>query len=293
MKPRIAVLGVGRMGSALVSAFLQQGYGVDIWNRTRSKCEPLAAWGARIAATVRDAVAAADIVVVNVNDYVTSDNLLRPDEVTRALRGKLLVQLTSGSPSQARDQATWARQHDISYLDGAIMGTPNFIGQPGCTILYSGPSELFEKYKPVLLALGGNPQHVGTDVGHASALDSALLVFMWGELFGMLQGVAVCEAEKVPLEAFMNYVKATKPVVDGATTDFVTRFQQRRFAADETTLATIEIHAGALRHLLELCKERGIHRAVPEAFDQLFQAAIQAGAGQDDFAALTRFMRPS
>ncbi|MFP2905626.1 NAD(P)-dependent oxidoreductase [Pyxidicoccus sp. 3LFB2] len=291
MKPAIAVLGVGRMGSALVSAFLKQGYKVDIWNRTRAKCEPLAAQGARIAATVRDAVTAADIVVVNVTDYRTSDSLLRPDEVTLALRGKLLVQLTSGSPSQAREQATWAAQHGVRYLDGAIMGTPDFITQPGCTILYSGSQELFEQYKPVLLTLGGNTQFVGSDVGHASALDSALLVNMWGALFGVLQGVAVCEAENVPLDMFKGFVKATAPVIDGGISDIITRVQQRRFAADETTLASIEIHAGALHHLLELCKERGLDRAVPEAFDQLFQKAIRAGNGPDDFAALMRFMR--
>jgi 3-hydroxyisobutyrate dehydrogenase-like beta-hydroxyacid dehydrogenase len=290
-KPAIAVLGVGRMGAALVSAFLKQGYGVDIWNRTRAKCEPLAAQGARIAATVRDAVAAADIVVVNVNDYGTSDGLLRPDEVTRALRGKLLVQLTSGSPDQAREQAAWARQHDVRYLDGAIMATPNLIGQPGCTVLYSGPAELFELCRPVLLALGGNAQYVGSDVGQACALDSALLVYMWGALFGTLQGVAVCEAEQVPLETFMGYVKALTPVVEGAVTDVLTRVQQGRFGSDATTLATLEIHHGALRHLLELCRERGLHREVPESFDRLFQKAVQAGHGQDDFAVLTRFMR--
>ena len=291
MKPAIAVIGVGRMGSALVSAFLQQGYAVDIWNRTRAKCEPLAAKGARIAATVREAVAAADLIVVNVSDYAASDALLKPDEVTHALRGKLLVQLTSGSPSQARAQAAWAQQHGISYLDGAIMGTPDFIGQPGGTLLYSGPTELFEQARPALLVLGGNTQHVGTDVGHAAALDSALLMAMWGPLFGVLQGVAVCEAERIPLEMFLGYVKATAPVVEAGVTDLVTRIQQRRFAADATTLATLEIHAGALHHLLALCKERGLDRAVPEAFDRLFQTALRAGHGQADFAALMQHMR--
>jgi 3-hydroxyisobutyrate dehydrogenase-like beta-hydroxyacid dehydrogenase len=292
MTPTISVIGTGRMGSALVRAFLKQGYRTDVWNRTKSKAEPLAALGARVATTVEDAVAAAEIVVVNVNDYDTSDRLFRSDDMTKELHGKLLVQLTSGSPRQAREAAAWAEQHGIQYLDGAIMATPNLIGEPACTILYSGPDDQFEKYKPVFLALGGNAIYVGRDVGHASALDSALLVSMWGTLFGVLQGISISEAEKLPLEAYISYVKAFTPaVVDGAMPDFVKRIQDGRFAADETTLATIDIHHGALRHLLELCKEHGIHSGVPDAFDQLFQAAVKAGHGPDDFAALINVLR--
>jgi 3-hydroxyisobutyrate dehydrogenase-like beta-hydroxyacid dehydrogenase len=291
MKTRISVLGMGRMGSALARAFLKQGYETTVWNRTKSKCEPLSTLGARIASTVPDAVTAAEIIVVNVSDYVTGDALMRPDNIASALRGKLLVQLTSGSPRQARETAAWAQQHGIQYLDGAIMATPNLIGEPDCTILYSGPSDLFENYKPVLLALGGNAVHVGSDVGHASALDSALLAVMWGALFGMLQGVAICEAEELRLDAYISYLKPILPQVDGWVIDTVKRIEDRRFAGDEETLATVDSHYGALQHLLELCKERGIKRVVPEAFDELFQAVINAGHGQDDFAVLNKFMR--
>jgi 3-hydroxyisobutyrate dehydrogenase-like beta-hydroxyacid dehydrogenase len=292
MVPPIAVIGTGRMGSALVRAFLKKGYNTDVWNRTRSKAEPLADLGARVSTTVEDAVSAAEIVVVNVNDYDTSDRLLRSDEVMKELSGKLIVQLTSGSPRQAREAAAWAGHHGIKYLDGAIMATPNLIGEPACTILYSGLGDQFEKYKPVFLALGGNAIYVGSDVGHASALDSALLISMWGTLFGVLQGMAISEAEKLPLEGYISYVKAFTPaVVDGAMPDFVKRIQDGRFAADETTVATINTHYGALQHLLELCKEHRTHSGVPDAFDQLFRAAVKAGHGTDDFAVLINFLR--
>ncbi|NTX04683.1 NAD(P)-dependent oxidoreductase [Myxococcus sp. CA040A] len=291
MKPNISVIGAGRMGSALIKAFLRSGHVTTVWNRTRARCEPLAALGARIAESVRDAVHAADIVVVNVNDYDTSDHLLRQDEVTRALRGKLLVQLTSGSPALAREQADWAARHGIDYLDGAIMGTPDFIGQPEGTLLYAGPSALFEKHRPTLLALGGNPQHVGENVGHASALDSALLVHMWGSLFGVLQAVAICRAEKLPLETLATFDKALAPVVDGAVADVFARVQRDSLGADEETLATLETHNVAFQHLLDLCKERGIHDGIPRAMDALIQAALKAGHGKDDFAVLTRFLR--
>ena len=288
MNARISVLGAGRMGSALAGAFLEREYPTDVWNRTRSKAEPLAARGARVAATVRDAVEAAEIVVVNVSDYPTSDGLLRSDDVTKGLRGKLLVQLTSGSPREAREMAAWARQHEIRYLVGAIMATPNFVGAPECTILYSGPSDLFEEYKPVLLALGGNPLYVGSDAGHASVLDTALLTFMWGALFGVLQGASVAQAEEFPLEAYMSALGAFTPVVDELAIDVVKRIREGNFVGDQVTVETCRT---SVLHLIEVCKEHGIHRAVPDAFDQIFRAAVEAGHGQDDFAVLDKFMR--
>lgn len=291
MKPTLSVIGAGRMGSALIKAFLQGGYTTTVWNRTKSRSEPLAKLGAHIADSVRDAVKRSDIVVVNVLDYDTSDHLLRPDEVTRELRGKLLVQLTSGSPAIAREQATWARQHGIDYLDGAIMATPDFIGQPGCALLYSGPAALFEKHRAVLSVLGGGTSHVGEDVGHASALDSALLMQLWSSLFGALQAVAITRAEGISLEKTVEYLKQTQPVTDGAVADLLTRIQHNRLTADETTLAGLDAHNVAFQHMLALCKERGIHRGVPDAMYSVIDEAVKAGHGKDDFAILSRFLK--
>lgn len=279
------------MGSALARTFLRQGYKTSVWNRTESKCEPLAHLGARIAPSVLDAVAAAEVIVVALKDYVTGDRLLRPDEVTKALRGKLFVQLTSGSPSLARETANWASRNGIQYLDGAIMATPNLIGTPECTILYSGPVELFEKYRPVFVTLGGSAIHVGSDVGHASALDSALLIVMWGALFGAVYGAAICQAERLRLDAYLGYLKPLVPQVNEWVINTVQRIADGRLASDEATLASIDVHYVALRALLELCRDRGINPAVPDAFGQLFQTSVNAGHAGDDFAILSKFIR--
>jgi 3-hydroxyisobutyrate dehydrogenase-like beta-hydroxyacid dehydrogenase len=293
MTPTIAVVGAGRMGSALVRAFLKHGYATHVWNRTASKSAPLATLGAHVAISVQDAVAAADLIVLNVNDYATANRLLQSDAVVKRLPGKTLVQLTSGSPRQAREMAAWAAKQGAHYLDGAIMATPNLVGGPECTVLYAGPSDLFETHQPTLRALGEGARYVGIDVGHASALDSALLVVMWGALFAAVQGTAICEAEEIPLDAYANYLGPILPQVNGWVMDAVTRIKDGRLVGDDQTLATVDVHYGAFKCLLDLCKERGINRAVPNAFDQLFGAALEAGHAQDDFAVLSRTLRSS
>jgi hypothetical protein len=64
---------------------------------------------------------------------------------------------------------------------------------------------------------------------------------------------------------------------------------ERRFGSD-TSLADLSSHYGAFQHLLELCESRGINQVVPAAMDQIFQAGIKAGHGQEDFAILGTVM---
>jgi 3-hydroxyisobutyrate dehydrogenase-like beta-hydroxyacid dehydrogenase len=291
MNPNITVLGTGRMGSALARAFLRQKYSTAVWNRTASSLAPLLALGARAATAVLDAVSGSDIIIVNVNDYASGDTLLKQDGVAQALAGKLLVQFSSGSPKQAREMGAWAAKHGIRYLDGAIMATPDLIGGPQSTILYAGDADAFEQYKSELLTLGANGVHDGTDPGLASALDSALLMVMWGALFGTLQGVAICKAERLELSAYANYLAPFLQAMSGWSLDVVKRIDEGRLSGDAETVASVDTHYGAFRCLMELCKDRNIHHVLPEAMEPVFRAALHGGHARDDFAILSRFMK--
>ena len=88
----------------------------------------------------------------------------------------------------------------------------------------------------------------------------------------------------------MNSVKSFMPLVNRWALDLMEPIKDGRLASDQTTFATVNTHCATLRYLVELCKEHGINRAMPDAFEQLFQAAIRAGHGEDDFAVLNKFM---
>jgi 3-hydroxyisobutyrate dehydrogenase-like beta-hydroxyacid dehydrogenase len=291
MISNVCVLGAGRMGSSIARAFLDRGYPTWVWNRTAAKCAPLAALGARVATSVEDGIRAADVVMVNVLDYAASNALLRREGVASVLADKAIVQLTSGSPRLAREEARWVEAHGAGYLDGAIMAIPDFIGKPETALLYSGSRDVYEKHKPVLFALGGGTSYVGDAPGQASALDTALLTQMWGGLFGALQGMAVAEAEGIDLETFRNHLSAFKPVVDAALIDLVDRTNTRRFAGDEATLASLGAHYSAFQHLLEACEERGLNAAMPRAMDMIFRQALSRGGPGSDFALLAPLFR--
>lgn len=292
MKQRITVLGTGRMGSVLAIALHKQGYAVTVWNRTAAKAQPLAAEGVRIATSVEDAVASADVIIGNVSNYGVSDTLTRSPAVTKALCNKLFVQLATGTPKQAKEGAAWAREYGIRYLDGAIMASPDFIGTAGCTVVYAGEKALYDSHAEIFAAFGGNALHVGTEIGHANAFDAAILIVFWAAHFGVWQGAAICEAEGFPLDAFANGLTATLPVFEGSFKDMVARIATRRFTADATSAASIDICHASSRLIDDISKEHGIHRGLTSALETVFQRAQAAGRGGDDLASAYQSMRP-
>src|SRR5687768_17444861 len=119
------VIGLGAMGVALAAAFLKDGHPTTVWNRTTEKADALVARGARRASTVADAIHASPVVVVCVLDYDVVREVLGP--AWGALSGKAVINLTNGTPQQAREMAEWVAAQGADYLDGGIMATPPMI----------------------------------------------------------------------------------------------------------------------------------------------------------------------
>jgi 3-hydroxyisobutyrate dehydrogenase-like beta-hydroxyacid dehydrogenase len=257
------------------------------------KAAGLTRLGARAALSVESAVADAGVVLVNVIDYEASESILAAAGKSGALKDKLIVELSSGTPAQARDAADRVREWGAGYLDGAIMATPNFIGTSGGLILFSGESGLFSMHADTLVILGGAGVYVGEDPGRASALDMALLTQMWGALFGTLHALAICDAEGLPLDDFEHHRQSFRPVVEGAVSDLACRVRDERLDADEQTLAAIAAHGAAFHHVMNAAAGQGIDPDIISPWNRLFIRADQAGLANADFAALARLLRPA
>ena len=101
--------GLGAMGSALARALVARGHRVTVWNRTTDKASPRVSDGAVLAATPAVAVGASPVVIACVSNYDVTRAILGDDEVAAGLPGRGLIQLSTGSPQEARDSEVWAR----------------------------------------------------------------------------------------------------------------------------------------------------------------------------------------
>ena len=193
-KTSVTLLGLGAMGTALARTWLAAGHPVTVWNRTPARSAPLAAEGARVADGAAAAVAANTLVVVCLLDDASVEETLAGTD----LAGRDLVNLTTGTPAEARARAEWARERGARYLDGGIMAVPPMIGVPeaGGYVFYSGSRELFERYAETLRVPAGTT-YVGEDAGFAALHDVALLSAMYGMFAGAAHAFALIRKEDI------------------------------------------------------------------------------------------------
>ncbi|MEU3016185.1 NAD(P)-binding domain-containing protein [Nocardiopsis sp. NPDC007018] len=204
-KPRIVLLGLGAMGTALARAWLAAGHPLTVWNRTPARTEPLRALGADVAATAAEAVASGTLVVTCLMDDASVGTALEESDLV----GTDLVDLTTGTPKEADARAEWAHARGARFLSGGIMASPSMVGVPegGGYVFYSGSREVLDEHESALAAVLG-VRYTGTRPGAAALYDIALLSAMYGMFAGVTHAFALVREEEMPLKEFSGLLTA-------------------------------------------------------------------------------------
>ncbi|WP_405787121.1 NAD(P)-dependent oxidoreductase [Streptomyces sp. NBC_01367] len=276
----LTLLGLGDMGTALARTWLAAGHSLTVWNRTPAKAGALAAEGASVAATAADAVAASALVVVCLLDDASVGATLDGIDLT----GKDLVNLTTGTPAEARARAAWAQQRGARYLDGGIMATPTMIGVPeaGGYVFYSGSRALFDSRRAALEVPTGS-RFVGEDPGHAALHDVALLSAMWGMFAGISHAYALIEGEDIA-------PKDLAPLLSewlGAMGFFVGNAAERLTSRDFTSgvVSNLAMQVTGSGTMLRTAEEQGVSTELVTPYVDLLRrrlAADPAAHGGED-----------
>ncbi|QFZ22998.1 NAD(P)-dependent oxidoreductase [Saccharothrix syringae] len=276
----VTVIGLGLMGRAPAGALLAAGHPTTVWNRTTSKADQLVAGGARLAPTVDDALVASPLTIICLTDYRAVHDLLGANDV--ALGGTTLVNLTSGSSTQARDTARWAGQRGARYLDGAVMAIPSTIGTAEAVIPHSGPEEDCQAHEPTLRALG-TVTHLGADHGLAALYDVAGLTMMWGVLNAWLQGTALLRTAGVDAATYAPFARRLAVGVAGWLPGYAEQVDRGRFPAE---VSALETDARAMAHVVEESEALGVNAELPKLIKAMADRAIAAGHGGEQYPVL-------
>jgi 3-hydroxyisobutyrate dehydrogenase-like beta-hydroxyacid dehydrogenase len=287
MEETVAVLGTGKMGTALVRAFAAAGHSVVAWNRTPARAEPLRTV-ATLASTPATAARDASLLVASLTDYGVCGQVLFTAEMGELLRGKTVVQLTSGTPSNARTGAAWAAKHGVYYLDGAILAEPSLIATEYATVFCAGDRTVFDAHKSTLQALAKNTVFVADAIGSAAALDCAILEAYYGGCLAFLHAAAMCESEGIPSSRFFEYKRTFILGIDLTVDAARPMLEVRDYTGDQCSLDT---HVGALAHIVSLSHEAGLDNRFPDTLYAVYAAALAAGLGAKELPAVYELLR--
>ena len=281
----VSLIGLGPMGIALARA-LQSGHTLTVWNRTAERAEPILNQGTVLAPSALAAVQASPVVLVCVADYAASRSILATPGVADALRGKVLVQLSTGTPQDARDD--WAALSGVAYLDGALLATPSQIGRPDTPLFISGEERALAKCRPVLEAVAGNILYMGEPIGNAAAWDLATLSCMFGAMSGFFHGVRICESEGLKVNEFSQMIGAISPVLGEMISAEGEAIHAGRYGEPESSMATC---AGSGRLFVKQAREAKLDASFPDFLMGLFDRALGAGLANERLAAMIKVLR--
>lgn len=281
----VTVMGLGPMGRAMAAALLGRGYAVTVWNRTASRADDLVARGAVLASSPADAVAANEAVILSLTDYAAVRAVLEP--AAPALGGRVLLNLTSATPEEARAGARWAAGHDAVQLTGGVNSSPTGIGQPESYAFYSGPREAFDLHRPVLEALTGRVDHQGEDPGLAALHYQIGMVMFWTSLSGFWQAIALARANGLTAADILPSAAETADSLSETFAFYAERIDAGVHLGDVDRLA---MGLASAEHVVVTHAEAGVDTALPSAVADLFRRGVEAGHGTDSSSVLVELM---
>lgn len=204
---RIALLGTGLIGSAMVRRFMAKGSAVTVWNRTESKARALEADGATVARTVQDAVAGAARVHIVLPDDAIVDGVL--EQIANALqRDAIVIDHSTTLPEATRRRAERMRAQGIRFLHAPVFMSPQMATDGVGLMLVSGPQAEFTAVRDALDAMTGEVWYLGErpDLAAAHKLFGNCMLFAISG--GLADVITMARANDIdPIEALSIFTK--------------------------------------------------------------------------------------
>ncbi|MFT7836475.1 NAD(P)-binding domain-containing protein [Saccharothrix sp. BKS2] len=282
-KTPLTFIGLGPMGQAMVDRFLAAGHPVTAWNRTASRADGVVARGATRAATAAEAVAANRLVILSLTDYGAMYAVLAGAD----LAGRVVVNLSSDTPDETLKAAAWLAERGAELVVGGVMVPADLVGDPGAYVFYSGPHEVFDRYRDTL-ALIGRPDHLGEDHALAQLFYQAQLDVFLTALAGVLHGVALVGSAGVTAERFAPYLLDLVGSLGSYLDEVVRALDADEHPGDR---ATITMMGATADHVVGATEAAGLDTALPGAVRSLYRRAVEAGHGRDGWTALLTVIR--
>ncbi|NQW39500.1 MAG: NAD(P)-dependent oxidoreductase [Cyanobacteria bacterium] len=281
----ITLVGSGLLGTAIGERLLARGYRLHVWNRRQERAQALVAAGAQLASSPAEAVAAGELVITVLSDGpITAEVLL--NQAGTALPGRLVLQVATIAPAESRDLAIALQQRGARYLETPVLGSRPEALAGGLQVMVGGELADLERARRVLMALGGEPRHLGP-VGAALHTKLALNQLIASLTHSFSLALHMVQQAGVEVETFMAILresalyaptfdkKLAKELADDySNPNFPTAHLRKDLQLFLTAAAALQLETQGLRGLAEL-----LERATAAGLDELDYSSLHRLTG--------------
>jgi len=285
----VAVVGTGRMGSAMARSLARSGSDLILQNRTPDRAAALASeLGGRTVATPAEAAAVADVVITMLaNQEAVESAWNGPDGLLSGARsGSVLVDMSTVPPSVIESFAAGASAAGAGILDAPVSGSVPLAETGKLTIMAGGSAEDLERARPVLEQLATSIHHIGP-LGTAAALKLAVNTL----IFGLNQSVS--EALVLAERAGISREIAYDVFVAGAAGAPYVNYKRAAFVDPEHTPVafSLDLAAKDLRLILDLADAVGAPMPQTRVNQEIVQAATDEFGPDRDTSIVATHLR--
>ena len=278
---KLGWIGIGRMGYAMAERLAKSGCDISVWNRTRSKAEPLSGSGAKVVNTLAD-LADCDIVFTMVSTGKDVKEVLfgANGVMSKGKAPKIVVDSTSISLEESAEIREKLSEKNVKLLAAPVSGNAKVIKAGKLTVVASGPQDAFDAVSPYLAAIGQGVSYVGE--GELSRIAKICHNVMLGVVIQNLCEITML-AEKAGMKrhAFLDFLN--KSVMGSMFTRYKT-----------PALANLDFHVTftpeLLRKDIDLGLSAGKALGVPMPLTSLTRDMVQTlighGYTDQDFSTL-------
>ena len=237
---KVAFIGLGRMGHGMAGRYLDAGFTVAVFNRSKAKAEDLIARGARWASSPAEAADGADAVVTMVADDEASRSvwLGKDGAVTTMKPGALAIECSTVSHQHALDMARELRGRGLVYIDCPVTGLPEAAASGKLTLLVGADADDLDRAKPYLAPIGNNVRHFG-------AVGTGTVYKLINNLMGAVQIASLAEGIAMAEQAGLDMNLVAEAMATGAVASPQVIRHYRRMVARDFSGASF---TAALRH---------------------------------------------
>ena len=269
------------MGQPMVLRLLEANHSVTVYNRTKSKLQPLIEAGAQTVDSAAEVIQQADCVILMLSDAAAIEATILSNTAKDYLGNRTIIQMGTIAPTESQSIRDAIVKAGGEYLEAPVLGSIPQVKTGELLVMVGSIKAQFDRYSELLKCYSPEPMYVG-EVGTASAMKLALNQLIAGLTSTFALSLSFVQQQGVNVEQFMDVVRQSAlyaPTFDKKLERMCDRnFENPNFPTKHLLKDT--------NLFLTQAAELGLNTKSLEGIKQIIETAIAQGLAEKDYSAI-------